>query len=54
MLKTKFPEAPIIMGSDKNSLDIRPILSCGLKIRQIVDLPTRNGKILDIILTDIS
>ena len=53
MLKTKFPEAPIIMGSDKNSLDIRPILNCGLKIRQIVDLPTRNGKILDIILTDI-
>ena len=53
MLKTKFPEAPIIMGSDKNSMDIRPILNCGLKIRQIVDLPTRNGKILDIILTDI-
>ena len=53
MLVTKHPEAPIIMGADKNSMDIRPILTCGLKIKQLVDLPTRNGKILDIILTNI-
>ena len=53
MLVTKYTEAPIIMGSDKNSMDIRPILNCGLKIRQVVDVPTRSGKILDIILTNI-
>ena len=53
MLATKHPQAPILMGSDKNSMDIRPILNCGLKIRQVVDLPTRKGKILDIILMSI-
>ena len=53
MLVTKYTEAPIIMGSDKNSMDIKPILNCGLKIRQVVDVPTRNGEILDIILTNI-
>ena len=53
MLATKHPQAPILMGSDKNSMDIRPILNCGLKIRQVVDLPTRKGKILDIILMNI-
>ena len=53
MLASKYPDAPIIMGSDKNSLDIKPILNCGLRIRQVVDLPTINGKILDIILMSI-
>ena len=43
----------MILGADKNQMDIRPILSCGLRLRQVVDLPTRQGKILDIIIMDI-
>ena len=53
MLATKFPSAPIIMGADKNSMDIKPLLSCGLKLKQINDLATRNGAILDVLLTNI-
>ena len=53
MLKTKFPDSPMILGSDKNSMDIRPILTSGLRLRQVVDLPTRQGKILSIILMNV-
>ena len=53
MLSTKYPDAPIIMGADKNSMDIRPLLNCGLKLKQLVDLGTRNGQILDILITNI-
>ena len=45
MSVTKNPEAPILRGADKNSTSIRPILTFGLKIKQLVDLPTKNGKI---------
>ena len=50
MLKTQYPESPMMLGADKNQMDIRPILNCGLRLKQLVDLPTRNGKILDIII----
>ena len=53
MLRIEFPSAPIIMGADKNSMDIKPLLSCGLKLKQINDLATRNGAILDVLLTNI-
>ena len=53
MLKMRYPESPILMGSDKNSMDIRPILSAGLRLRQVVDLPTRQGKILSVIIMNI-
>ena len=53
MLVTKYPEAPIIMGADKNSMNIQPLLNCGLKLRQIVDIGTRQGKILDVLITNI-
>ena len=53
MLKMKHPDAPILMGSDKNSMDIRPILCAGLRLRQVVDLPTRQGKILSVIIMNI-
>ena len=53
MLAAKYPSAPIIMGADKNSMNIRPLLSCGLRLKQVVDLGTRNGIILDIILMSI-
>ena len=53
MLKTQYPESPIILGADKNSMDIKPILNCGLRLKQIVDLPTRQGKTLDILIMNI-
>ena len=53
MLVTKYPGAPIIMGADKNSMNIQPLLNCGLKLKQIVDIGTRQGKILDILITNI-
>ena len=53
MLSARFPDAPIMMGADKNTMDIKPLLSCGLKLKQLVDLPTRQGKILDILITNI-
>ena len=53
MLSTKYPDAPIIMGADRNSMDIKPLLNCGLRLKQLVDVGTRNGKILDILITNI-
>ena len=51
MLSTQYPGSPIILGADKNSMDISPILHCGLKLRQVVDQPTHGGnKILDVII----
>ena len=48
MLATKYPESGIILGADKNYMDIHPLLSCGLRLKQVVDKPTRQGSILDI------
>ena len=53
MLHTQYPDSPMMLGADKNNMDIRPLLNCGLRLRQVVDLPTRNGVILDIILMSI-
>ena len=50
ILRTKYPDAPMILGADKNSMNIQPLLNCGLKLKQIVDLPTRQGKTLSILL----
>ena len=54
MLISKYPESAIILGADKNQMNIEPILNCGLKLRQIVDKNTRGGKILDILILNIS
>ena len=50
MLSTKHPDSPIMMGADRNNMDITPILNCGLRLKQLVDCPTRKDKILDIII----
>ena len=42
------------MGADKNSLNIQPILNCGLNLKQMVDKATINRKILDICITNLS
>ena len=54
MLYTKYPESAIILGGDKNDMDISPILRCGLKLHQIVDRNTRKNKILDVIIMNTS
>ena len=53
MLSTQYPNSPIIMGADRNNMDLSPIINCGLKMRQIVDKPTRKNKILDVIITNV-
>ena len=50
MLNTKYKDCPMILGADKNSMNIGPILNCGLRLTQVVDLPTRQGVILDVII----
>ena len=50
MLAAKNPGSAIILGADKNYMDIRPLLNCGLRLRQCVDKPTRQGVILDVII----
>ena len=37
MLTSKYPDCGIILGADKNKMDIRPLLNCGMKLRQVVD-----------------
>ena len=54
MLCTKYPECAIILGADRNYMDIKPILNSGLRLRQVVDKNTRFGKILDIIIMNVS
>ena len=54
MLCTKYPECGLILGADKNHMDITPILNCGLRLRQVVDRNTRNGVILDIIIMNLN
>ena len=50
MLATQHPDSAIILGADKNNMDIRPLLNCGLKLRNCVDQGTRQGVILDVII----
>ena len=50
MLTTKYPDCGIILGADRNHMDIKPILNCGLRLKQVVDKSTRQGVILDIII----
>ena len=50
MLNAKYPDSGIILGADKNKMDIRPLLNCGLKLRQVVDKNTRQNSILSIII----
>ena len=53
MLSSKYPDCGLILGADKNYMDIGPILRCGLRLRQVVDQSTRQGAILDIIIMNL-
>ena len=50
MLCTRYPESGLILGADKNGMDISPILNCGLRLRQVVNKVTRGRKTIDIIM----
>ena len=52
-LVTKYPDSGIIIGADKNHMDIRPVLNCGLRLKQCTDKPSRQGAILDIIIMNL-
>ena len=54
MLSSRYPDSCIIIGADKNDMDISPILGCGLKLRQVVDKCTRKSRILDVIIMNVS
>ena len=54
MLSSKYPDSAIVLGADKNNMDLTPILSCGLKLRQIVDKNTQKNRILDVIIMNTS
>ena len=49
-LSCKYPDSALILGADKNSMDISPIIDSGLKLRQMVQMNTHGQKILDIII----
>ena len=53
-LSSRYPDCGIIMGADKNSMNIGPLINCGLRLRQLVDKPTINGRTLDILITNLS
>ena len=53
-LSTKFDDnCGIILGGDRNNLNIASILDTALDLKQIVNLPTRENKILDICITNL-
>ena len=52
-LLTKYPNAGLVLGGDKNNLNISSLLLGIPRLRQIVTQATHNDKILDIILTNL-
>ena len=53
-LLSKYPNAGLVIGGDKNNLNISPLLNGIPKLSQIVTKPTYKSKVLDIILTNLS
>ena len=54
MLTVKYENSAIFVCGDRNNFDITPLLNNSLKLKQIVSLPTRKNKILDICITNMS
>ena len=52
-LLTKYPNAGLVIGGDKNDWKIAPLIASVPKLKQIVTLPTCNLKTLDVILTNL-
>ena len=53
VLLTKYPNAVVVIGGDRNEMSITPLLDSIPKLRQIVSQNTCNGKVLDVLLINI-
>ena len=53
ILLTKYPNAGVIIGADKNDLNISSLLMGIPRVKQIVTKNTYKDKILDIIITNL-
>ena len=53
ILLTKYPNAGVVIGADKNELNISSLIDGLPRVRQIVTQNTHQDKILDIILTNL-
>ena len=53
-LLSKYPNAGLCIGGDRNNLNISPLLNGIPKLSQLVTKPTYQHKVLDIILTNMS
>ena len=54
MLLTRYPNAGLMIGGDRNEMSISPLLVSFPKLHQIVTKNTCNGKVLDVLLTNLS
>ena len=52
-LVVKYPDCGILIGGDRNKMDISALINNNLKLRQIVTKPTRKKEILDVLLTNL-
>ena len=52
-LKIKYPSAFFLLGGDVNCLDVSQLLSISSNFKQLVTKPTRQEKILSVIITDL-
>ena len=52
-LLTKYPRAGLVIGGDRNEMSISPLLMGLPRLRQLVTKATCNGKILDVLLTNL-
>ena len=52
MLTSRYEKCAIYVGGDKNKMDISSILNNNLKLKQIVRSGTRNGEILNVLVTN--
>ena len=53
-LKVSHPESMAIVAGDRNDIKIDDLLSISHNFQQIVDKPTRKGRILDVVVTDMA
>ena len=52
-LLTKYPQAGIVIGGDRNEMSITPLLTGLPRLKQLVSQATCNGKVLDVLLTNL-
>jgi hypothetical protein len=52
-LLTKYPQAGIVIGGDRNEMSITPLLTGLTRLKQLVSEATSNGKVLDVLLTNL-